>query len=113
MIRTRKQLKTKKKKIEKTNKVLKIKEKLQNNFKNANQREINNEIRKEKAFEPIVKALRDIENAVNKIDADSQKALIPLKTSTLIDQSSDGQKRLFDTTDYYSVFITYYRLLFD
>lgn len=75
-----------KEKIEKTKQVLKIREKLQNNFKNANQREINNEIRKEKAFEPVVKELRDIKNAVNKTDVDSQRALVPVKTSTLIEQ---------------------------
>lgn len=75
-----------KEKIEKTKQVLKIREKLQNNFKNANQREINNEIRKEKAFEPVVKVLRDIKNAVNKTDVDSHTELVPVKTSTLIEQ---------------------------
>jgi hypothetical protein len=48
-----------KEKIEKTKQVLKIREKLQNNFRNANQREINNEIRKEKAFKLVMKVLRD------------------------------------------------------
>jgi hypothetical protein len=57
-------IENKKEKIEKTKKVLKIREKIQNNFKNANQREINNERRKKKAFEPVVKALKDIENAI-------------------------------------------------
>jgi CRISPR/Cas system-associated endonuclease Cas3-HD len=93
MIRTRKQLKTKKKNIEKTKQVLKIREKLQKSIKNANQREINNEIRKEKAFEPVVKTLRDIENAANKTDADSQKALIPVKTLTLIEQPIYREKK--------------------
>ncbi|VVC39068.1 Hypothetical protein CINCED_3A003216, partial [Cinara cedri] len=53
---------------------------------NEDEKKLNNEIEKQKAFEPITNGLKNVEEAVRKTDDDIKAFLVPVKPLT---QTSD------------------------
>lgn len=72
--------------------------KLKNIYKTETEKRINNEIEKQKQYEPITSGLKSIEEAVRKTDDDITSFLVPVKPFTQTSNFLDAQQKLIEDT---------------
>ncbi|VVC29807.1 Protein-tyrosine phosphatase-like,Dual specificity phosphatase, catalytic domain,Tyrosine, partial [Cinara cedri] len=69
------------------NKTINLEKKLRKIYRNEAEKKLNDEIEKQKAFEPITKELKNVEEAIKKTDDDIKSFLVPIDLETEIKNS--------------------------
>lgn len=81
------------------NEVINLEKKLRKTYKVEVEKKLNNELEKQKAFEPITTGLKNIEQAVRKTDDDIRSFLVPVRPLTQTTEFISKQQKMIQNRD--------------